>query len=164
MVVVHASGWGRKRREWEGCKEGWASREGGEGAGRTGQRAEEAEAEKAAWTRNSSQIGSEFGGLRSINNNTLSTRESTAGSSTRLRWRTSERGTVPHPTREEPGTRAPSCRRAYRARHGFDVAHDVQSGVQHAPKRRVGGIFGRASGGGGAGGMLRARRTCRRTG
>ena len=48
VVVVHASGWGRKRREREGCKEGWAWREGGEGAGSTVQRAEEAEAETAA--------------------------------------------------------------------------------------------------------------------
>ena len=56
VVVVHASGWGRKRREWEGCKEGWAWREGGEGAGSTGQRAEVAVAEKAAWIRNSDWI------------------------------------------------------------------------------------------------------------
>ena len=54
VVVVHASGWGRKSREQEECEKGWASQEGAEGAGSTGLRAEEAEAEKAAWTRNSS--------------------------------------------------------------------------------------------------------------
>ena len=64
MVVVHASGWGSTCRDREERKEGCASREGGEGAGSTVERAEEAEAEKAAWTRNSSQIlDLEFGAV-----------------------------------------------------------------------------------------------------